>query len=135
MSEQPPPVFEQWLLAQVERDDPIGDVARELARRPDFLDEIPLLAADADTWARSLTSDNFRTAIREWEAERGRWHTSQANLMLERLVFELLTRFHAEADACRDGHCNECRALVMGAFGWPSWEQWKATAEALPGAD
>jgi len=33
MSEQTPPVFEQWLLAQMERDDPIGDVAREIARR------------------------------------------------------------------------------------------------------
>jgi hypothetical protein len=137
MSEQPPLVFEEWLLEQVERDDPIGDVARGLVQGSDNpLGLIPLIAAEAETSERDHLLDGYRTALREWEAERGRWHTSQASLMLERLVFELLTRFHAETNACRDGkHCNECRALVEGSFGWPSWEQWVATAEALPTGD
>jgi hypothetical protein len=110
--------FREWLLDQVERHDPIGDLARDFAEDEDTLKR-------EDIVGRTESLDSLLLAGREWDAVRQHESSLEDLRRLQRLLYHLFERLHAETDCGRDGkHWAECDTIAF-AFGWKSWDEWK----------
>jgi hypothetical protein len=125
MSEQPPPEFRDWLLDQIGRDDPIGDLAQEVT------DEDVDLETAVEEWrrlGRSGSADAVGAALREYEALRNEWLSQRALLTIRGVLYDLLVLHHAQTDCGAAGrHSAPCQALTF-AFGYSSWERWVEVA-------